>query len=107
MNILLLDATTQAQPDWAMQILPFVGIILVFYFFMMRPQMKKQKELRNFRSQLKKGDKVVTNGGIFGEIHSIDEGKGTVTVTVSHGVDIVFASSTINPANANINNERR
>jgi len=48
-------------------------IILVFYFFMIRPQMKKQKDLKSFRSSLKKGDKVVTTGGIYGKITEIKE----------------------------------
>lgn len=74
---------------------------------MMRPQMKKQKELKSFRSQLKKGDKIVTNGGIFGEVHSINEEKGTAVITIANGVNVVFASSTINPANAVPGEERR
>jgi preprotein translocase subunit YajC len=54
-----------------MSLLPLLLIVLVFYFFMIRPQMKKQKELRNFRSTLKVGDKIVTSGGIFGRINDI------------------------------------
>lgn len=50
----------------------FLGlIILVFYFFMIRPQMKKQKEVRKFRESLDKGDKIVTTGGIYGKIADI------------------------------------
>ena len=48
-------------------------IIVVFYFFMIRPQMKRQKELRKFRESLQKGDKVVTTGGIYGKIDTIKE----------------------------------
>lgn len=50
-----------------------VAIIAVFYFFMIRPQMKRQKETRKFRESLKKGDKVITTGGIHGIIYEIDE----------------------------------
>ncbi len=49
------------------------AIIVVFYFFMIRPQMKKQKELKKFREDLKKGDKVVTTGGIYGKVLEIQE----------------------------------
>lgn len=51
-----------------MTFLPLVLIIVVFYFFMIRPQMKKQKEIAAFRNSLQKGDKVVTTGGIYGKI---------------------------------------
>ena len=56
-----------------MTILMFALIIVVFYFFMIRPQMKRQKELRKFRESLKKGDKVVTTGGIYGKVANINE----------------------------------
>lgn len=52
-----------------MQSLLMLGLmVLVFYFFMIRPQMKKQKELKKFRENLKAGDKIVTIGGIHGKI---------------------------------------
>ena len=50
------------------------AIILVFYFFMIRPQQKKQKQLQNFRDTLKRGDKIVTIGGIHGKITDVQEG---------------------------------
>jgi len=53
--------------------LPLVLIIVVFYFFMIRPQMKKTKEQRKFREELKVGDKVITSGGIYGKIAEISE----------------------------------
>ena len=48
--------------------LPLILVFVVFYFFMIRPQMKKQKEMTSYRSSLKKGDKVVTTGGIYGKV---------------------------------------
>jgi len=59
-------------------------IIVVFYFFMIRPQMKRQKELKNFRSALRKGDKIITNGGIYGKIMDVKE--QTLTVEISDNV---------------------
>jgi preprotein translocase subunit YajC len=50
------------------QIIMLVLMLVVFYFFMIRPQMKKQKEMKKFRERLKAGDKVVTIGGIHGKI---------------------------------------
>ncbi|HEY9123443.1 MAG TPA: preprotein translocase subunit YajC [Bacteroidales bacterium] len=55
------------------QLLPILLIIVVFYFFMIRPQMKRQKELKNFRDSLQKGDKVITTGGIYGRIVEIQD----------------------------------
>jgi len=53
--------------------LPLLLIVVVFYFFMIRPQMKRQKETRKFRESLSKGDKVVTTGGIYGKIVEVKE----------------------------------
>ncbi|MCX6257296.1 MAG: preprotein translocase subunit YajC [Bacteroidia bacterium] len=61
-----------------------VLIVVVFYFFMIRPQMKRQKELKNFRETLKKGDKIITNGGIYGKIMDVKE--QTLTVEISDNV---------------------
>ena len=56
-----------------MSMLPLLLIVVVFYFFMIRPQMKRQKETRKFRESLSKGDKVVTTGGIYGKIVEVKE----------------------------------
>lgn len=61
-------AADGTQPNPIMTFLPMILIIAVFYFFMIRPQMKKQKEVAAFRNSLQKGDKVVTTGGIYGKI---------------------------------------
>jgi len=53
--------------------LPLLLVFVVFYFFMIRPQMKKQKEMTNYRNSLKKGDKVVTTGGIYGRIQEVKD----------------------------------
>ena len=55
----------------------FVLVFAVFWFFMIRPQVKKQKQERKFRQELKKGNKVVTNGGIFGKVSEISEATRT------------------------------
>jgi preprotein translocase subunit YajC len=53
--------------------LPLILIIVVFYFFFIRPQMRKQKELNKFRENLKKGDRIITIGGIHGKIVELQE----------------------------------
>ena len=87
LDLILLQAT-QAQGQgsqwsfWIMMILIFV----VFYFFMIRPQTKKQKELQKQRDEMRKGDKVVTAGGIYGEIKEVQE--NTILLTVAKEVTI-------------------
>ena len=66
--------------------LPLLLIIVVFYFFMIRPQMKRQKEIRKFRESLAKGDKVVTTGGIYGKIVEVKE--TTIILEVAKDVNI-------------------
>jgi preprotein translocase subunit YajC len=60
--------------------LPLILVFVVFYFFMIRPQMKKQKEMTNYRTSLKKGDKVVTTGGIYGRISEVKDNYVTMDV---------------------------
>ena len=72
------------------QIIPLIMIVVVFYFFMIRPQTKKQKELKKFRESLAAGDKVVTIGGIHGKILEI--GESTVLLS-SEGTKIRLEKS--------------
>ena len=72
LNILLMAQPAEGQGGLT-SFIPLILIIVVFYFFMIRPQMKKQKELRKFREDLKKGDKIVTTGGIYGKVLEIQE----------------------------------
>ncbi len=58
----------------------FAGILVVFYFFLIRPQQKRQKEERLFRESLNKGDKVMTIGGIYGHVVSLDEATALIEV---------------------------
>ncbi len=68
------------QPSALPTILMFGAIILVMWLFMIRPQRKQQKELQEFRSGLKKGDKVVTVGGIYGEILEVNDKTALIKV---------------------------
>ena len=73
LNIILMMQPEGSEANPLMSFLPLVLIVVVFYFFMIRPQMKRQKETRLFREGLAKGDKVVTTGGIYGKIIEIKE----------------------------------
>jgi len=76
-----------------MQMIMLVGIIAVFYFFMIRPQAKKAKEAKNFQSSLQKGDKVVTIAGIHGKVNKIED--STIELEVSPGSYLKIEKSAI------------
>ena len=71
----------------------FVLIFGVFWFFMIRPQVKKQKDERIFRQNIKKGDKVVTSGGIHAKVTSVSE--STVLVDAGEGVKLKIDKSAL------------
>jgi preprotein translocase subunit YajC len=73
-------AGAAGQGNPLLTFLPLILVFVVFYFFMIRPQMKKQKEMNNYRSSLKKGDKVVTTGGIYGRIYEVKDNYVTIDV---------------------------
>jgi preprotein translocase subunit YajC len=64
--------------------LPLILVFVVFYFFMIRPQMRKQKEMNSYRNSLKKGDKVITTGGIYGRVIEVKDN----TVMMDAGGDV-------------------
>lgn len=72
---------------------PLVLIIVVFYFFMIRPQVKKQKDQKKYVEELKKGDKVITTAGIHGRIADVSE--STFLVETEGGGKIRFEKSAI------------
>ncbi|WP_405607622.1 preprotein translocase subunit YajC [Polaribacter sp. Asnod1-A03] len=77
-----------------MSMLPFLAIIVVFYFFMIRPQMQKQKKEKAFQAEIKKGTKVVTSSGIHGKIVEMNSTDNTITLETGAG-KIKFESSAI------------
>jgi preprotein translocase subunit YajC len=70
--------TGQSNP--LVTFLPLILVFVVFYFFMIRPQMKKQKETNAYRSSLKRGDKVVTTGGLYGRVYEVKDNYVTLDV---------------------------
>ena len=85
----------QAAPNPLLQIVPLVLIFVVFYFFMIRPQQKKQKDREKVLDSLKRGDKIVTIGGVHGTVAGIDTEKKTVLVQVSDSTKITFDRTAI------------
>ena len=83
-----------------------VVIFAIMWLFMIRPQQKKQKKIREFQNALKEGDKVVTGGGIYGTVKRVNAQENTIDIEVARGVVItvakgyVFADATSQTPNA-------
>ena len=85
----------QASPNAGMmQLLLLGGMILVFYFFMIRPQAQKAKKAKTFQDSLQKGDKIVTIAGIHGSVNKVNE-DGTIQLEVSPGTYLKIEKSAI------------
>lgn len=74
------------SPNMLMQLFPILAMVFIFYFLMIRPQVKNQKKKQEFLSQLKRGDEVLTSGGIFGTIEGLTD--KFVTLEIAEGVKI-------------------
>ncbi len=92
-SVTLLQAAATPQGSMLSMILPLALIFVIFYIFIIRPQNKKQKETQKMIDALKKGDKIVTIGGIHGTISSTKE--QTVIVKVDENTKIEFSRSAI------------
>ena len=75
--------------------LPIIAIFAIMYFLIFRPQAKKQKEQRTMVDSLKKGDKVVTTGGIFGQIQGVKEKEGTIIVKIAENTKVEMSRASI------------
>lgn len=76
----------QAQPNALMQFLPLILLVVLFYFLLIRPQMKRNKEMRQMLEKLARGDEVITSGGLAGKI--LDMGEVYITLEVADNVAV-------------------
>ena len=102
-NLLVQSAGNQSGMP---MLIMMVAIFVIMWLFMIRPQQKKQKKIRQFQNALKEGDKVVTGGGIYGAVKRVNIEENTVDIEVARGVVItvakgyVFADATSQTPNA-------
>ena len=82
-------------------ILMMVAIFAIMYFFMIKPQQKRQKEIQKFQNELTEGTQVVTGGGIYGTVKSIDLAKNTVDVKIARDVVVTVDKSYVFKDTAN------
>ena len=78
-----------------MQFLPMIFIFVIFYFLLIAPMRKKQKKTQEMLSKLKKGDEVITSGGIFGRITALDEERGFVILQIGDNTKIKVLRSAV------------
>jgi len=103
MNQLLILMAPQGGQGGIMSFLPLVAIVVVFYFFMIRPQMKKAKEQKKYIEGLKKGDKILTIGGIYGKIVEVKD-DATIIMEIEDGSKMKVAKSAVsNDASVGLN----
>lgn len=95
LNSIMLDAAGMGGGGVA-NLLMIVALIAIFYFFMIRPQSKKQKEIRKFREGLSTGDKVITAGGIYGRIKEIKE--NVIVLEIADNVRIKIDKGSVYPS---------
>jgi len=87
-NLFLAAQAASGSGSGMSMLLMMVAIFAIMYFFMIRPQQKKQKEIQKFQNALTEGTQVVTSGGIYGTVKSIDLAKNTVDIKIARDVVI-------------------
>lgn len=99
MSFFISDAIAEAgaaaaeQPDPLMSLILPIGLVVLFYFFLIRPQSKRQKEQRQMIADLQKGEEVLTSGGILGKITNIND--NFVTLEIANDVSLTVQKSAV------------
>ena len=88
-------AAQAAQGGGMSMIIMMVAIFAIMWFFMIRPQQKKQKEIQKFQNELTEGTEVVTGGGIHGTVKSVDLAKNTVAVKIARDVVVTVEKTSV------------
>ena len=81
------------QPSMLASFIPLILIFLIFYFLLIRPQQKKQKEHKILLDSIKRGDEILSSGGILGKVIKVDNDK--LTVEIAKGVNVIIIRSTV------------
>ena len=88
-------AAQAAQGGGMSMFIMMVAIFAIMWFFMIRPQQKKQKEIQKFQNELTEGTEVVTGGGIHGTVKSVDLAKNTVDVKIARDVVVTVEKTSV------------
>jgi len=90
---MVLAQAQPTQPSFLLGLLPFALILLIFYFLILAPMRKRQKKVQEFQAALKAGDRVITTGGIYGQVVKVAE--GTVQLQIADKVRVEVARAAI------------
>lgn len=95
--ILMAPATSEGarSANPLVSFFPLLLIILIMYFLLLRPQAKRQKEIRKMQETLQKGDKVLTIGGMIGTVAGINEAEGTILLKIAENVKVEVTRSSV------------
>ena len=93
--IQLLQTAAPQGPSGLMQFAPMIFIFVIFYFLLIAPMRKRQKKTQEMLANLKKGDQVITNGGIYGTIDALNEERGFVILRIAENVRVKMQRSAI------------
>lgn len=91
--LILQQQTDGGMTSLVSSLLPFLLIIVVFYFLILRPQQKRQKQREKLLSEVKKGDKIITSGGMHGTVEGIED--GSVLVKIADNVKVKMEKAAI------------
>ncbi|MGF1474154.1 MAG: preprotein translocase subunit YajC [Geminicoccaceae bacterium] len=89
------QAAGAGSPDFFVSMLPLVLIFVVFWFLLIRPQQKKMREHREMIAAIKKGDKIVTGGGLIGTVAKVEEQQNVLVVELAENVKVRVAQGTV------------
>ena len=95
MTNIVLAAQAAGQGSGMSMIIMMVAIFAIMWFFMIKPQQKKQKEIQKFQNELTEGIEVITGGGIHGVVKSIDLAKNTVDVKIARDVVVTVEKTSV------------
>jgi preprotein translocase subunit YajC len=104
LGIVLMTTPQKGQSPWS-SLIPLLLIMVVFYFFLIRPQMKRQKDLKNFRESLKKGDHIITAGGIYGKINNISD--NVITIDAGNNILLKVDKSAVLRDTSDVQNQQQ
>lgn len=95
MTTMVLAAQAAQQGGGFGMIFMLIAIFVIMYFFMVRPQQKRQKKIREFQNSLTEGSSVVTSGGIYGTVKRIDQAKNTIDLEIAKGVVVTIDKGSV------------
>ena len=92
-NMILAAQAASGGGGTTSMVVMMIALFAIMYFFMLRPQLKQQKEIKKFQNELTEGTQIVTAGGVYGTVKSIDLAKNTVEVKIARDVVITVAKN--------------